>query len=117
MKCVIGIEGGGTKSVMRLSDMHGNTIADSHGDCLNIYIIGRESVFNNLKDLYNKIVSKVDFKPDIVRVCIGTAGLVGEDASKFYVSSLQNICNCNDVIALTDAYISLWVFGDMPGIS
>lgn len=118
MKCVIGIEGGGTKSVMRLSDMHGNTIADSHGDCLNIYIIGRESVFNNLKDLYNIIVSKVDFKPDIVRVCIGTAGLVGEDASKFYVSSLQNICNCNDVIALTDAHISLYGYlGDMPGIS
>ena len=55
-----------------------------------IYILLAGKLFNNLKDLYNKIVSK-DFKPDIVRVCIGTAGLVGEDASKFYVSSLQNI--------------------------
>ncbi len=118
MKCVIGIEGGGTKSVMRLSDMNGNTIVDSHGDCLNIYVIGKENVFSNLKELYSKTLSQLEFKPEIVRVCIGTAGLLGEDARSFYVSSLQNICNCSDVMAFTDAHIALYGYlKDKPGIS
>lgn len=118
MKCVIGIEGGGTKSILRLADMQGNVIAESHGDCLNIFIIGKDNVRSNLMNLHNRVLKKVDFEPEIVRVCIGTAGLLGEDACSFYVSSLREICRCNNVIAFTDAHIALYGYlGEMPGIS
>lgn len=118
MKCVIGIEGGGTKSLMRLSDLEGNTIAESVGGCLNIFIIGKENVINNLKELYNKTISKVEPEPVIVSVCIGTAGLVGEEVKQIYISALKEICKCNDVSAFTDAHIALYGYlGDMPGIS
>ena len=118
MNCVIGIEGGGTKSLMRLSDMDGKTIAESTGGCLNIFVIGKESVLSTLKDMYSRIRSKLSFEPVISRACIGTAGLVGEEVKQIYVSALQEVCKCDIVYAFTDAHIALYGhLGDLPGIS
>lgn len=73
---VIGIDGGGTKTALKLADKNESVILTMEGGPCNINSMGKEAVLNMLKELLNDTLIKAQLSlEDIETICIGTAGV------------------------------------------
>lgn len=73
---VIGIDGGGTKTALKLADKNENIVLTMEGGPCNINSMGKEAVLNMLKELLNDALKKAQLSlEDIEAICIGTAGV------------------------------------------
>lgn len=105
---IFGIDGGGTKSRIRLEDEKGNLFAEAIGSSTNIYSVGAKTVEYNLKNLIQSACGKCKIEPiEISSCCIGSAGLDRKDEKEFFYKVLKSICPNAKIKLCTDAEIML----------
>jgi N-acetylglucosamine kinase-like BadF-type ATPase len=76
MNYFIGIDGGGTKTALKLSDEKGDIVLSMEGGPCNINSMGKEAVAKMLKELLNDTLEEAKLSMEDIKVlCIGTAGV------------------------------------------
>lgn len=76
MKYVIGIDGGGTKSLLHMMDLSGNPLLDLRGGPTNIYATSLPSVERELTELLAHAMEASGRKiTDCLALCLGSAGV------------------------------------------
>lgn len=118
MKCVIGIDGGGTKTLLRITDLEGRVLTEQTGGLSNICASDRKTVEDNLRDLLNRSLKELPSNREIAAVCIGSAGVVAKENVLFFKEFLKEMTECGNVIVYTDAYVALFAnLESKPGVS
>lgn len=118
MKYVIGIDGGGTKSIINIADLNGNLILKNFGGSTNISSSSLIDVKNVLTDL---VIKSTQMKKltlnDCVSFCIGTAGIHGLKGKDDMTRMIKSIGIDGIIYVTNDAEIVLAAeSGDVEGI-
>ncbi len=122
MKYLIGIDGGGTKTDSAIADLSGKIIHHTTGKPSNFLVVGIEEAVENIFDLIEENLFKLDGDfADVKQIVIGVAGagreedaLLLEKGFKDY-AALQGI-HFKGVKVLSDAHIALeGAFPDSAG--
>ncbi len=118
MKVVLGLDGGGTKTLLRLADAQNRVVREEVGLPSNICSCGRETAAENLRRLIRHALENTPEAVEVEAACIGSAGLLtGTDAS-FYEEILRETTGCPRVMARDDAVTALYAnLEDKPGLS
>ena len=108
MKYVIGIDGGGTKTHMKLSDLNGNILAEGTKGPSNINSAAEEEVKRAFQDLiYEGIRSIGASLGECSAICIGAAG-ADRDEDKIIIENMIKDMRYNGkVIVVNDAEVAL----------
>jgi N-acetylglucosamine kinase-like BadF-type ATPase len=109
MNYVIGIDGGGTKTALKLADENGNLILSMEGGPCNINSMGKDSVAKMLKELVADALEKAELTMEQIKVlCIGTAG-VDRDSDKAIMEEIIRTTGfVNKAIITNDAVTALY---------
>lgn len=109
MEYIIGIDGGGTKTALKLADNDGNLIISNEGGPCNINSMSRESVLAMLTELINDSVRKADISLEKVKtICIGTAGVDRPDDKKILEDMIKQVGFKGRIIVTNDAETALY---------
>jgi len=109
MQYVVGIDGGGTKTIMKLADMDGGLLACCEGGPANINTVGSAGLEEVLKKLTLQGLEKIGGDlSDCMAVCLGMAG-AGRPAEKEVIRDiLQRIGFNTEIIITDDAFTALY---------
>lgn len=109
MNFIFGIDGGGTRSRIRIENLNGDFIAYEEGESTNKYSVGSDKALNNLKTLIIKSCTNAGLNiNDVSGACIGSAGLSRENEKEVFLRFLHNMFNNNIKVKLcSDAEILL----------
>lgn len=114
MSYVIGIDGGGTKTALKLADEQGNLALVNEGGPCNINSMGREYVQKMLKELIEDTLNKANITMDQIKVlCIGTAGVDRPADKKIMTEIIKATGFEGNTIVTNDAETAL--FGGVGG--
>ena len=114
MDCIIGIDGGGTKTLLRVVDGDKNVICELLGDGINRYSMPADFVRANLAGLMDNALSLVP-GARVLAICLGTAGAVNERDKSFYREIL--LAYSDRIEIYDDAYVMLFAnLRNSPGI-
>ena len=108
MGYLIGIDGGGTKTVGILATETGEIVAKIQGGPSNYHVVGKEQTQAVLTEIISKLSTRVNNIPlSSFSFCIGMAGLGRED-DKIVIGKICNEIGINEDRILThDAHIAL----------
>jgi N-acetylglucosamine kinase-like BadF-type ATPase len=108
MKYVIGIDGGGTKSAIKITDLNRNLVYSGIGGPSNINSIGIEKARYNLNELICLALEDTNLrKEDCLSICLGTAGAGSEKGKRIYYSILNDDLLFVNCIVTDDVQIAL----------
>lgn len=109
MNYVIGIDGGGTKTALKLADEGGKIILSMEGGPCNINSMGKEAVERMLKELIGASLEKAQLTMEQIKVlCIGTAG-VDRPSDKLIMKDIIRAAGFNNKTIITnDAVTALY---------
>jgi N-acetylglucosamine kinase-like BadF-type ATPase len=104
-----GIDGGGTRSRLALTDGEGRVLVRAEGGATNIYSVSREEVFGNLKSLLGRALESGGIeKGELLAGCLGSAGLGREGEQKIYREFFDTLLGPRSQVKLcTDGEILL----------
>lgn len=105
---VIGIDGGGTKTHLILSDSQGVQLTEAFGGPSNLMAYAPETVRENLSALLHPILEGLSADQEISAICLGSAGISLSGACEFLEGTLKEICPTADVVVLGDMEIALY---------
>jgi N-acetylglucosamine kinase-like BadF-type ATPase len=113
MKYIIGIDGGGTKTECAVADISGKVLHKTFGKSSNFLTIGLDAAVENLFELIEGILFKIeaDFS-DVKMLLVGTAGAGREEdanvlETKFKDYAMQEGIKIKSVKVVSDARIAL----------
>lgn len=108
MKYVIGIDGGGTKTALKITDVSGVLIAEAFGGPSNINSSTVDQVQSMFNDLIHQGLKKKNLLPeDCLAVCIGTAGADREEDKAIIEKMIKSTGISGKIIVVNDAEIAL----------
>ncbi len=117
MKCYIGIDGGGTKTVLRMSDENGNILFEEVGGGSNPYTVPPEASEALVKALIAKAKAAMPADATLDGVCIGAAGADTKEDYAFFDRVLREASGTDKVLAVNDGYASLYAtLGERAGV-
>ena len=118
MKYIIGIDGGATKSLLKLADSRGKLVVTCQGGPSNIYSSNLDVVSNNLQQIINEALTKAKISKDLLSsVCLGTAGAGRESEKNILTKILREIGLSCRLTITHDAIPALYgAFGKGEGI-
>lgn len=102
---VLGIDAGGTKTVCRIADGHGQTLAEVRGPGANLQNAGELQVEKVLHDVIERATREADVWPR--SACIGMAGVDRAEDSAVVRGILSRLVPRCDVVVVNDALIAL----------
>lgn len=109
MEFVIGIDGGGTKTLAKMSGMAGNILAVSEGGSSNINSAGVENVEKVIRELFDEMLEKTGMHiEDCKAVCMGAAGAGRPDIKKIMEDIIRSTGCLGRIIVTNDAEIALY---------
>jgi N-acetylglucosamine kinase-like BadF-type ATPase len=109
MNYVIGIDGGGTKTALKLADEKGNLILSMEGGPCNINSMGKDSVAKMLKELTSDALKKAELTMEQIEVlCIGTAGVDRPSDKAIMEEIIRSTGFNNKAIITNDAVTALY---------
>lgn len=109
MNYVIGIDGGGTKTALKLADENGNLILSIEGGPCNINSMGKDSVAKMLKELVVDALKKTELNMEQIKVlCIGTAGVDRPSDKAIMEDIIRGTGFMNKAIITNDAVTALY---------
>lgn len=109
MNYIIGIDGGGTKTALKLADCDGKLILSNEGGPCNINSMGKEYVQKMLKELLEDTLSKAEISmEDVKTLCIGTAGVDRPDDKKIMEDIIRGAGYSGRTIITNDAETALY---------
>lgn len=92
MNYILGIDGGGTKTRLLMTDRSGNFIAESEGGPTNLNATGYESVKTVLADIISSVLEKTGAtSSDCLSLCMGSAGAGRADEKSKLTEILKNM--------------------------
>ncbi|BBI36481.1 N-acetylmuramic acid/N-acetylglucosamine kinase [Cohnella abietis] len=101
MKYVIGIDGGGTKSLLHMMDLEGNLLLELRGGPTNIYATSEQAVEQELTELLSQMVEASGRSiADCVALCLGSAG-VDRPYEKQVLSDIFRKCGVTGILTIT----------------
>jgi len=113
----MGLDGGGTKTLLRLTDINKNVLFEAQGGPANICTNAIEIVTENITSLIHDCFAKVA-EAELVAVCIGAAGVVESQNTYFFEELLFKLTKCKNIIVRNDAYAALYANLDTkPGLT
>ena len=108
MDYIIGIDGGGTKTVGMLTTDKGEEVAKTQTGPSNYHVVGIEQTKSVLVEIIRKLTENVDkTELDSIRFCLGMAGLGREDDRKIIGQLCDEIGIGKKRILTHDAHIAL----------
>ena len=109
MGYVIGIDGGGTKTLLKIADRNGKLLVVCQGGPSNIYSSSLDIVKENVGQLINDGLQKLNIDINSLDcVCMGTAGAGREDEQNLLRNLLREVgIRCN-IIITDDAITALY---------
>lgn len=109
MEYVIGIDGGGTKTLLKISDLKGNLMAVCEGGPSNINSMDREYVGNVLKKLIYEGVDKINESIDnCCCLCMGAAGIDRPEDRDIMMDIIRSSGFKREIIVTNDAETALY---------
>lgn len=103
MNYVIGIDGGGTKTHLRLAAASGELIAEVFGEASNLGSNSQTAVTNNLEQLVkNGLALAPGTLGECAAVCLGTAGISMASAPQILRNILLRATGCQNVTVVGD---------------
>ena len=117
MNVYIGIDGGGTKTVLRMCDEDGNVLFEEVGGGSNPYTVPPETAEALVKSLVAKALATIPKGAALGGACIGAAGADTEEDYAFFDRILREATGSEKVLAVNDGYASLYAtLGDRAGV-
>ncbi len=117
MNYYIGIDGGGTKTVLRMCDEHGTVVFEEVGGGSNPYTVPPETAEALVKSLVAKAFAAMPAGATLGGACIGAAGADTEEDYAFFDRVLREATQSDKVLAVNDGYASLSAsIGDRAGV-
>ena len=107
-ECIIGIDGGGTKTLLQAADRSGTLLCQTTDGPSNLCSGSEEDVRLHLKQLWEKAICLAPLAPQAV--CLGTAGISAPNAAERLGGMLREITGCSNVRVLGDMEIPLEVY-------
>lgn len=107
MNYIIGIDGGGTKTVGLLTTTEDEEIAKIKNGPSNYHVVGVETTHQVLKEIIESLTSRIDCNNNNLAICIGMAGLGREDDKKVINEICDKIGITTQRILTHDAQIAL----------
>ncbi len=105
MKYYLGIDGGGTKTTVAVSDENGNILFKESGKTINFYSVGMDKACHNLNEIICRVSDKLD--TDFFEgVFIGCSALDNE-ADEVTLNALCSGIKANKIAMNSDLYIAL----------
>ncbi len=112
---VLGIDGGGTKTVCLLADAQGAIVSEGRGPGTNLHVAGELAVEHVLRDVTEAAIGDRDITA--AAICLGMAGVDREDEARTVGAIMRRIGGQSRVIVVNDALIALVAgAGDAAGI-
>ncbi len=117
MNYYIGIDGGGTKTVLRMCDENGRIVFEEIGGGSNPYTVPPETAERLVKALVGKAFAAMPAGATLGGACIGAAGADTEEDYAFFDRVLREATQSDKVLAVNDGYASLYAsLGDRAGV-
>ncbi len=108
MKCIIGIDGGGTKTHLCAEEVEsGKICCEVFGGASNLTSNSAEQVADHLKGLFDQAKAQCPALTP-VSVCLGTAGITAENAEKILSEILFKLTACEKIKVVGDMEIPLY---------
>lgn len=108
MKYIIGIDGGGTKSIGYITDETGKLLGKSEEGSLNIHSQGEVEVKSNLHSIINSLIDIVDCKiEDLELISMGIAGVGRVKDRERFLSIIDELGIKVNFLLTTDIHIAL----------
>ena len=121
---VLGIDGGGTKSIGLISDDLGNMLARRMGEAANANVVGVDTAAKNLFQLVNMCCEDIRCRPDELRsIVFGLAGAGREENRRRVQEAVETLfenegLKVRPISIETDARVALeGAFGSGPGVA
>lgn len=103
MRCVIGIDAGGTKTVGLLADESGEVLAEARGGGANLHVHGELGV----EKMLFRIMTALEPPAQVVAMCVGMAGVDRPDDRGVVLEILRRLGVRQSVLVVHDAAIAL----------
>ncbi len=117
MKCYIGIDGGGTKTFLRMTDGDGKVLYEEVGGGSNPYTVPPEAAEGLLKAMIAKALAAMPAGAELGGICMGAAGADTAADYAFFDRVLREASATDKVLAVNDGYASLYAtLGDRAGV-
>ncbi|WP_027624325.1 BadF/BadG/BcrA/BcrD ATPase family protein [Clostridium lundense] len=118
MKYVVSVDGGGTKTVLAISDLSKKSSEMFYIGCTNYKSIGVEETYNNLRDGFNQLMLTLNIKVEEIEYY--TFGFAGCDSRKDYEILADIILrlgiDIKKVYLCNDGVLAYFTEGKEPGI-
>jgi N-acetylglucosamine kinase-like BadF-type ATPase len=117
MRCVLGFDGGGTKTECVLMDESRRILARSHSGPSNPLRVGFDAAASALQESAQRAAKSANVEnPIIVALCAGLAGTSQPDAATKVHEALANVFPETKIRILTDLSLALESTGQRPSI-
>ncbi len=117
MMCYIGIDGGGSKTLLRMTDENGTVLYEQMGGGTNPYTVTPESAKALLKSMIDKALAAMPEGGVFGGICMGAAGADTAADYAFFDRILREATDSDKVLAVNDGYASLYAtLGDSAGV-
>ena len=83
MKAVMGLDGGGTKTLLRLASLDKEVLLEETGGPSNLCSCGRGPAAENLRALVSRVLARAPERLELQSVCIGAAGILTREDAAF----------------------------------
>lgn len=117
MNCYIGIDGGGTKTRLRMVDEQNTVLYETIGGGTNPYTAPPAEVEELLKSMIAEAKAAMPTGATLGGVCMGAAGADTEADYAFFTRVLKEATDSDRVLAVNDGYASLFAsLGEQAGV-
>src|ERR1041384_4547062 len=97
MRWIFGIDGGGTRSRLRIEDLEGTVLGYREGRSTNLHSLGYDTVLANLQSLFAEAYTAFDLQPQ--DCAAGFAGSAGIDGAASQAEFLRALATASGVAA------------------
>ncbi len=117
MKYYIGIDGGGSKTLLRMADENGTVVFEEQGAGSNPYTVAPEEAERLLHSLIGKAKAAIPDGGVLDGICIGAAGADTKEDYVFFDRVLKEASGSTKTLAVNDGYASLYAtLKEQPGV-
>lgn len=117
MKCYIGIDGGGSKTLLRMVDEQGTVLFEELGGGSNPYTVLPEEAEHLLCTMIAKAKAAMPAGATLDGVCMGAAGADTDEDFHFFDRVLREASGCDKVKAVNDGHAALFAtLGGRAGV-
>jgi len=117
MRCVLGFDGGGTKTECFLMDEYANILARAHAGPSNPGRVGLERALDSIKQAAQAAIAQANVeRTAIAALCAGLSGAADPRAAESVRAALAEVFPGIEVKVCTDLEIALAAVGDGPAI-